>query len=629
MSIQQGLISPPLSGRTNKADHPHKVIDAVDVFGSTGQQREPSHFDRSHHPSIASPVKKHHDSLSEAEHAAPPLTPPMSKDVRHDAQTRQREELANRHRTSSEADLFDLDAPSASACAAHLAAPVQVRTASSASTSRPGLLEAAHIDNRFDTLNNGVDFACHGDHIPFLNRKLPASSSSYSEAFKFACPASATSQPPYSQYDAFDSDQDADGSVHEDDFASDLHGNATPRASSSSNATTAPARIDNAPVYRPARSFSTHVRVSNEPVTSTIPIRDTPKNPFLAGGPADIGFEGPNRHLAYRRARQIPGKERGKITYVFRGQRVTYADPEYDSEDDHSELEDERARVNAFNPHHKQDHPPRLQPKLLFPPSIPSSAYATAGSSSSRKSGHLHAPASVASRRSYTSQAYLPRAELADDEFGGAGSRCGSEERGRVSSNGAGLFAAQIAAEQQQERQATAAPKIAPWYASRSTFHDGTRSQEEKEYSGDPLPSKQHHYTAPSSSARLQNIVHDSYSASEETAAIEPRRCAGDEERRTARAALLARLDQINWSDDEGDDDEGGDNRFGRRRARAGSEGTLDEDEEQYPVQSYALPCSQSQRKRLSDELQLQPGHAEEMDVVGRPMKRSRASYAY
>ena len=39
MSIQQGLLSPPLSGRTYKSDQPrmgdiHKVVKAVDVFGA-------------------------------------------------------------------------------------------------------------------------------------------------------------------------------------------------------------------------------------------------------------------------------------------------------------------------------------------------------------------------------------------------------------------------------------------------------------------------------------------------------------------------------------------------------------------------------------------------------------------
>ncbi|KAJ1033878.1 hypothetical protein NDA16_000086 [Ustilago loliicola] len=614
MSIQQGLISPPLSGRTHKADPPrvggiHKAINTVDVFGPTVHQAEPSNFEHNrHHHTITSPVKKHHDNLSEAERAVRPLTPPMSKDVRHDAQTRQREERASRHRTSSGADPFEVPA-SASSSATYPAASIEAPPAS-------GLLEAAHIGNRFDTLNNGVDFASDDDYNPFLDRKRSTSSCSYSQVAKLARPGSASTHHSHTRYDEFDSDQDAEGSVHEDDRASDLRSDATPRASSS-NATTPPARIGNVPTYRPARPFSTRVRVDNEPVTSSLPIRDTPKNPFLAGGPADNGFHGPNGHLAHRRAKQIPGKERGKIAYVFRGQKVTYADPEYDSDDDDDSEEDERARTNLFNPHYKQERPPRLQPKLLFPPSIPSSSYAT-GSNSSSKSARSHAPAAVANRRSNSSQSFLPRAELADDEFGGTG--CSG--RDQETRNGGGLFAAQIAAKQQQ-REATAATRIAPSYGPRSSSHDSARSQDGQQYS-DEAPEAKHKYAAPSSSARLQNVLHHSHTGNEEIPATSNGRRTGDEERQTAREALLARLDQTNWSDDD-EDDQDGDNSFNRRRARAGSEGTPDEEE--YRVESRSLPCSQSQRKRLSDELQA--GHAEKRDVAARPMKRSRASYAY
>lgn len=49
---------------------------------------------------------------------------------------------------------------------------------------------------------------------------------------------------------------------------------------------------------------------------SSGPIRDTPRNPFLEGGPADVGHAGP-----YGRTRQsgMPNhcRERGKMTYVL------------------------------------------------------------------------------------------------------------------------------------------------------------------------------------------------------------------------------------------------------------------------------------------------------------------------
>lgn len=566
MSIQQGLISPPLSGRTHKSDQPrigeiHKAISAVDVFGPvTHHQAEPCHFGTRHAHHITSPVKKHRDDdLSEAERAVRPLTPPMSKDVRHDAQTRQREEQASRHRTNSQIDPFEVPA-SASSCTfpTYAAAPVEARPASASasastiSTSRSGLLEAARIGNRFDTLNNGVDFASDDDHNPFLDRKRPSSSSSsHRQASNHLRP----------HYDEFDSDLDAEGSVHQDD----LHGDATPRASSS-NATTPPARIGNAPTYRLARPFSTRVRVDNEPVTSTMPIRDTPKNPFLAGGPADNGFQGPNGHLAYHRARRIPGKEKGKITYVFRGQRVTYADPEYDSDDDDDSDQDQ------FNPHYKRERQPRLEPKLLFPLAV-SSAYAT-------------------------------------------GSSSGRHREGR-NSGGGGLFAAQITAKQQQRQDPTttaAAPRVAPCYPSRSSSYESARSQEEQK-----APVAARHNGAPTSSSRLQTVMQLSHADSKATSATINERRTGDQERQSAREALLARLDQTNWSDDEEEEDHSH-----RRWARADSKGT---DEQEYPIQQSQMPCSQSQRKRLSDELQ--QGHAEETDGTGRPIKRGRASYAY
>ncbi|KAK0568464.1 hypothetical protein OC861_001945 [Tilletia horrida] len=84
------------------------------------------------------------------------------------------------------------------------------------------------------------------------------------------------------------------------------------------------------------------------------PIRDTPNNPFIEGGPADLGFNGPfgadARIVADKRA--ATRVTRGRTTYVFRGQRITYEDPEYLSGDSDSD--------GLFGPS-------GLQPRLLFP----------------------------------------------------------------------------------------------------------------------------------------------------------------------------------------------------------------------------------------------------------------------
>ncbi|SPO28167.1 uncharacterized protein UTRI_04555_B [Ustilago trichophora] len=652
MSIQQGLISPPLSGRTYKADQPrikdiHTAVKAVDVFGgapssSSAVHHSESGFEHRHH-TIRSPVKKQYDHLSDADRAVRPLTPPMSKDVRHDDQSRQRQDPNGHYRLSSEADHLDAQPCSFSTSQVDIeAAPVEVRTSqpsvAPASASKSGLLEAARVGNRFDTLNQGIGFESDDEHNPFLDRRRTAAPSSSSttttEVSKATASAHTQAQPhahhshPY--YDDFDSDQDAEGSVHEDDIRDD----ATPRASSS-NPTTPPARTR--PItYRPARPFSARVRVDNQPVTSIMPIRDTPKNPFLAGGPADNGFHGPNGHLAYRRAKHIPGKERGKIAYVFRGQRVIYADPEYAADDDDDDSDEERARTNQFNPHHNPNRPPRLQPKLLFPPTASASSLAACQNSTKSVrmgSAMQYSAAPSAGRRSNASSAYLPRAELAEDAFGGSTSSSSYEEESYAPRTGGGLFAAQIAAKHKQEM---AAPKATASYSSRTHHNEREEYYPPEQHHVEEASTARHHYTdqrehreaiAPSSSARLQSVTHDIQSNRDA-------RQAGFEGRQAARDALLARLDQTNWSDDEEEEDDrhndaggGHDHSFSsrRRHARCGSEGTVEEQE--YLVESHILPRSQSQHKRLSEELH--PGHADEVDVSGRPMKRSRASFAY
>jgi hypothetical protein len=50
---------------------------------------------------------------------------------------------------------------------------------------------------------------------------------------------------------------------------------------------------------------------------SNAPIRDTPGNPFLQGGPADVGFSGPNSRGAAKGQGTAAVRERGRMTYVL------------------------------------------------------------------------------------------------------------------------------------------------------------------------------------------------------------------------------------------------------------------------------------------------------------------------
>ncbi|SHO79507.1 Hypothetical protein MSYG_3856 [Malassezia sympodialis ATCC 42132] len=83
-----------------------------------------------------------------------------------------------------------------------------------------------------------------------------------------------------------------------------------------------------------------------------MPIRDTPHNPFVEGGPADVGFTGPNASNALMRAMARPVKSPSKTVFVFRGQRVVCAH----GAEGH---EGRRPAGMAISP-------PR--PQLLFPP---------------------------------------------------------------------------------------------------------------------------------------------------------------------------------------------------------------------------------------------------------------------
>ncbi|WFD28423.1 hypothetical protein MNAN1_003434 [Malassezia nana] len=90
----------------------------------------------------------------------------------------------------------------------------------------------------------------------------------------------------------------------------------------------------------------------NKWLMHSLPVRDTPHNPFVEGGPADVGFTGPNASNALMRAMARPVKSPSKTMFVFRGQRVVYATRE----------RGQAARQQAS----MCLSPPR--PHLLFPP---------------------------------------------------------------------------------------------------------------------------------------------------------------------------------------------------------------------------------------------------------------------
>jgi len=82
-------------------------------------------------------------------------------------------------------------------------------------------------------------------------------------------------------------------------------------------------------VSSPSTSIATHIQRDNttegqeqhgspyvDSPFALEPIRDTPRNPFLQGGPADVGYTGPNKNFKGR-ARNYPPRERGRMTYVL------------------------------------------------------------------------------------------------------------------------------------------------------------------------------------------------------------------------------------------------------------------------------------------------------------------------
>ncbi|WFD43563.1 hypothetical protein MPSI1_002226 [Malassezia psittaci] len=85
------------------------------------------------------------------------------------------------------------------------------------------------------------------------------------------------------------------------------------------------------------------------PSLESYPVHDTKHNPFLEGGPADVGFTGPNAQRAHMRASSAPRRQQGSTLYVFRGQRVVRPDRDPSLPADIDQL----------------DSP--IEPRLLFP----------------------------------------------------------------------------------------------------------------------------------------------------------------------------------------------------------------------------------------------------------------------
>ncbi|WFD03579.1 hypothetical protein MOBT1_002272 [Malassezia obtusa] len=71
---------------------------------------------------------------------------------------------------------------------------------------------------------------------------------------------------------------------------------------------------ENARLGMDARPYA---RLYTAPQFDTYPVHDAAHNPFLEGGPADVGFTGPHAYRARLRATSLPRKELGKSLFVL------------------------------------------------------------------------------------------------------------------------------------------------------------------------------------------------------------------------------------------------------------------------------------------------------------------------
>lgn len=146
-----------------------------------------------------------------------------------------------------------------------------------------------------------------------------------------------------------------DSSDEEQEKTSRNRANPAARLPASSQFLGAP---DNSRQYRSQSSSatSTSSTSSSKHAYQNVPIRDTPNNPFLVGNWLQ-GVDKPGRE-ASRGEDAARAHRRGLITYVFRGQRIVYADAPSDLEE---EEEDLMQPDGTMRPRY------RFQPKLLFP----------------------------------------------------------------------------------------------------------------------------------------------------------------------------------------------------------------------------------------------------------------------
>jgi hypothetical protein len=113
-------------------------------------------------------------------------------------------------------------------------------------------------------------------------------------------------------------EEEEDEYEDDEEYEEDLTIIAINRSSSSSS------RSNSVEPSSPSTSIGTmHQRVDtrarspyNQDELPIAPIRDTPRNPFLQGGPADVGISGPHREGKRMPTRPMH-RERGKMTYVL------------------------------------------------------------------------------------------------------------------------------------------------------------------------------------------------------------------------------------------------------------------------------------------------------------------------
>ncbi|WFD33143.1 hypothetical protein MSPP1_004201 [Malassezia sp. CBS 17886] len=128
----------------------------------------------------------------------------------------------------------------------------------------------------------------------------------------------------------------------------------------------------------PSPSVRKHRRMDP---SALYPIRDTLHNPFIEGGPADLGVTGPYGIRA--RAASNPPRDKGKTVFVFRGQRVVCTDPDMS-----------RSMAHAW-PSERPLSP--AKPRLLFPPRRSEMSYEVAMRSAHSDDDDLAGPSGAPS----------------------------------------------------------------------------------------------------------------------------------------------------------------------------------------------------------------------------------------